>query len=129
MTLLRSAVACALAIPLLVPAGRLAAQPYPPEDDSGYAAASSPGGVAPDPGEYEQSLAPYGRWMDAPPYGRVWAPAPGARVPGRASPPLPPAPARRGGGGRARAGSALRPPPARHDRAVGPGAPPAHGAR
>jgi len=71
MKLLRSAAACALAILLLFPAARVVAQPYPPDGDP---AAYAPD-AAPDPGDYDASLAPYGRWADDPGYGRVWAPS------------------------------------------------------
>lgn len=50
------------------------AEPPPPDDAAPPADAVAPA-QAPGPGTFEQSLAPYGRWVTTAEYGRVWIPA------------------------------------------------------
>src|SRR3984893_2751748 len=50
--------------------------PPPPEDDlEAVPLSAEPPPRAPDQRAFEQELSPYGRWVDAPEYGRVWVPA------------------------------------------------------
>src|SRR5207248_6250830 len=51
------------------PAGPQAAEEPVPAPDSG------PPGRAPSIQVFERDLAPYGRWVDTPEYGRVWIPS------------------------------------------------------
>ena len=76
---MRSLRLCAVALLLIllaargVPAEESSAD-SPPDYGEADAGADAPS-AAPDPGEYEQSLVPYGRWTDGGSYGRVWSPA------------------------------------------------------
>jgi hypothetical protein len=53
--------------------------PPPPDDEESDAtpppAEAQPPPQAPDRPAFEERLAPYGRWVDTPEYGRVWIPA------------------------------------------------------
>jgi hypothetical protein len=59
-------------------ADEVAPPPPPPiEDDSpppSETAAAQPPPQDPTPEKFEESLSPYGRWVDTPEYGRVWIP-------------------------------------------------------
>lgn len=52
--------------------------PPPPPDDEGQSAVppadALPPSQAPDQNTFQQSLSPYGRWVDTQEYGRVWVP-------------------------------------------------------
>jgi hypothetical protein len=53
--------------------------PPPPPDDEGAQPGAPPADAlppaqAPGPDTFQQSLSPYGRWIDTPEYGRVWVP-------------------------------------------------------
>ena len=54
------------------------APPPPPDDDTAQSATppadALPPGQAPDQETFQQSLSPYGRWVDTAEYGRVWVP-------------------------------------------------------
>src|SRR3954468_12137804 len=68
------------------PIGDLAPPPPPPDDEEDIpspalsavpvpAAAAGPPARAPSIATFEHDLAPYGRWVDTPEYGRVWIPS------------------------------------------------------